>query len=82
MLKSLQVLRIHLLELEKVNELCKDFCTRYISCLRGKLNSENIMRTLDLTTTPPASPTPTQDATTTTTTVCGKGIVVLSPSYP
>lgn len=57
MLKSLQVLRIHLLELEKVNELCKDFCTRYISCLKGKLNSDNIMRTLDITNTPPASPT-------------------------
>ena len=56
MLKALQVLRIHLLELEKVNELCKDFCTRYISCLRGKLNSDNIMRTLDINTTPPSSP--------------------------
>lgn len=59
MLKSLQVLRIHLLELEKVNELCKDFCTRYISCLKGKLNSDNIMRTLDINTTPPTSPTHT-----------------------
>ena len=57
MLKALQVLTIHLLELEKVNELCKDFCTRYISCLKGKLNSENIMRTLDIHNTPPASPT-------------------------
>lgn len=56
MLKSLQVLRIHLLELEKVNELCKDFCTRYISCLRGKLNSENIMRTLNINQSPPMSP--------------------------
>ena len=38
------MLRIHLLELEKVNELCKDFCTRYISCLKGKLQSENLLR--------------------------------------
>lgn len=57
MMKALQVLTIHLLELEKVNELCKDFCTRYISCLKGKLNSENIMRTLNIHNTPPASPT-------------------------
>ncbi|XP_047130546.1 homeobox protein PKNOX2 isoform X2 [Hydra vulgaris] len=56
MLKSLQVLRIHLLELEKVNELCKDFCLRYISCLREKLSSDNIMRTLDISSTPPSSP--------------------------
>ena len=48
MLKALQVLRIHLLEMEKVNELCKDFCSRYIACLKGKLNSENLMRTLNV----------------------------------
>ncbi len=45
MVKSIQVLRIHLLELEKVNELCKDFCNRYITCLKGKLQSENLLRT-------------------------------------
>ena len=56
MLKTLQVLAIHLLELGKVHELCKDFCTRYISCLKGKLNSENIMKTLDIPNTPPQSP--------------------------
>ncbi|XP_046553524.1 LOW QUALITY PROTEIN: homeobox protein PKNOX1-like [Haliotis rubra] len=44
MVKAIQVLRIHLLELEKVNELCKDFCTRYIACLKGKLQSENLLR--------------------------------------
>nr|QFQ66898.1 PKNOX2-like protein [Hofstenia miamia] len=45
MIKAIQVLRIHLLELEKVNELCKDFCQRYIACLKGKMHSENILRT-------------------------------------
>jgi hypothetical protein len=44
MLKAIQVLRIHLSELEKVNELCKDFCARYISCLKVKLNSDNIFK--------------------------------------
>lgn len=34
-----------MLELEKVQELCKDFCKRYIACLRGKLHSENLLRT-------------------------------------
>ena len=43
-MKSIQVLRIHLLELGKVNELCKDFCQRYISCLKVKLNSDNIFK--------------------------------------
>ena len=71
MVKSLQVLRIHMLELEKVNELCNDFCTRYISCLKGKLNSENIMKTLEITTTPPGSP----NHNTTTTTTTGPPVV-------
>ncbi|KAL5282472.1 PKNOX2 family protein [Megaselia abdita] len=44
MIKALQVLRIHILELEKVQELCRDFCNRYIACLRGKMQSENLLR--------------------------------------
>ncbi|XP_074109467.1 homeobox protein PKNOX2 [Cotesia typhae] len=44
MIKAIQVLRIHLLELEKVQELCKDFCNRYICCLKGKMQSENLLR--------------------------------------
>ena len=44
MIRALQVLRIHLLELEKVQDLCKDFCNRYITCLRGKMQSENLLR--------------------------------------
>ncbi|XP_014298901.1 homeobox protein PKNOX2 [Microplitis demolitor] len=44
MIKAIQVLRIHLLELEKVQELCKDFCNRYIGCLKSKMQSENLLR--------------------------------------
>uniref|UniRef100_A0A146L3G7 Homeobox protein PKNOX2 n=1 Tax=Lygus hesperus TaxID=30085 RepID=A0A146L3G7_LYGHE len=44
MIKAIQVLRIHLLELEKVQELCKDFCNRYITALKGKMQSENLLR--------------------------------------
>ena len=43
MIKAIQILRIHLLELEKVNELCKDFCSRYIACLRTKLQNEQLL---------------------------------------
>lgn len=43
MVKAIQVLRIHLLELEKVNDLCKDFCSRYIACLKTKMNSETLL---------------------------------------
>ena len=43
-IKAIQVLRIHLLELEKVQDLCKDFCQRYITCLRTKMSSENLLR--------------------------------------
>ena len=44
MVKAIQVMRIHLLELEKVQELCKDFCHRYITCLKTKMQSENLLR--------------------------------------
>lgn len=44
MVKAIQVRRIHLLELEKVNELCKDFCNRYITCLKTKMHSDNLLR--------------------------------------
>jgi len=44
MIKAIQVLRIHLLELDKVQELCKDFCNRYITCLKSKMQSENLLR--------------------------------------
>ncbi|VDM42240.1 unnamed protein product [Toxocara canis] len=37
MLQSIQVLRFHLLELEKVHELCDNFCHRYVTCLKGKM---------------------------------------------
>uniref|UniRef100_A0A1I8HM58 Homeobox domain-containing protein n=1 Tax=Macrostomum lignano TaxID=282301 RepID=A0A1I8HM58_9PLAT len=37
MIQAIQVLRFHLLELEKVHELCDNFCTRYITCLKGKM---------------------------------------------
>lgn len=44
MKRALQVLRIHMLELEKVHELCTDFCARYIACLKHKMQSENFLR--------------------------------------
>uniref|UniRef100_H3CFX8 Homeobox domain-containing protein n=1 Tax=Tetraodon nigroviridis TaxID=99883 RepID=H3CFX8_TETNG len=37
MVQAIQVLWFHLLELEKVHELCDDFCHRYIGCLKGKM---------------------------------------------
>ncbi|XP_066542508.1 homeobox protein PKNOX1.1 [Hoplias malabaricus] len=43
MVKAIQVLRIHLLELEKVSDLCKDFCSRYIACLKSKMNTETLL---------------------------------------
>lgn len=45
MIMALQVLRIHLLELGKVQDLCRDFCNRYIHCLKSKMQSENLLRT-------------------------------------
>ena len=47
LLKAILVLRIHLFEIEKVNELCKDFSERYIETLKIKLNSDNIFKSDD-----------------------------------
>lgn len=44
MVRAIQVLRIHILEIEKVSELCKDFCQRYISSLKTKLHSEQLLQ--------------------------------------
>ncbi|XP_009991749.1 PREDICTED: homeobox protein Meis1 isoform X1 [Chaetura pelagica] len=70
MIQAIQVLRFHLLELEKVHELCDNFCHRYISCLKGKMpidlviddreggsksDSEDITRSANLTDQNPSS---------------------------
>ncbi|XP_052280893.1 homeobox protein Meis1-like [Dreissena polymorpha] len=36
-IQAIQNFRFHLLELEKVHELCDNFCERYITCLKGKM---------------------------------------------
>ncbi|XP_012940812.1 homeobox protein PKNOX1 [Aplysia californica] len=53
MLKAIQVLRIHLMEVEKVTELCRDFCSRYISCLKSKLTSESLLHVEGCDSPPP-----------------------------
>lgn len=37
MLLAIRVLRIHLLELEKVHELCDNFCERYVGTLKASM---------------------------------------------
>ncbi|MBN3290972.1 PKNX1 protein, partial [Polypterus senegalus] len=73
MVKAIQVLRIHLLELEKVNDLCKDFCSRYIACLKTKMNSETL---LSGDPGSPYSPVQSQASGTFTGTLSPQGIVV------
>ncbi|XP_006639023.1 homeobox protein PKNOX1 isoform X1 [Lepisosteus oculatus] len=73
MVKAIQVLRIHLLELEKVNDLCKDFCSRYIACLKTKMNSETL---LSGDPGSPYSPVQTQSSGSFTGTLSPQGIVV------
>ncbi|XP_037840791.1 homeobox protein PKNOX1 isoform X2 [Chlorocebus sabaeus] len=73
MVKAIQVLRIHLLELEKVNELCKDFCSRYIACLKTKMNSETL---LSGEPGSPYSPVQSQIQSAITGTISPQGIVV------
>ncbi|XP_055324437.1 homeobox protein homothorax isoform X1 [Sitodiplosis mosellana] len=52
MVQAIQVLRFHLLELEKVHELCDNFCHRYITCLKGKMPIDLVIDERD-TTKPP-----------------------------
>ncbi|BHF61566.1 Homeobox protein Meis2 [Sparganum proliferum] len=39
-IQAIQVLRFHLLEIEKVHELCDNFCSRYISSLRSRMPTD------------------------------------------
>lgn len=48
MLQAIAVLRSHLLELEKVHDLCDDFCKRYIEVLKGKMPMELAIDDRDL----------------------------------
>ncbi|XP_004867110.1 homeobox protein Meis3 isoform X2 [Heterocephalus glaber] len=47
MIQAIQVLRFHLLELEKVHDLCDNFCHRYITCLKGKMPIDLVIEERD-----------------------------------
>ncbi|VEN48471.1 unnamed protein product [Callosobruchus maculatus] len=57
MVQAIQVLRFHLLELEKVHELCDNFCHRYISCLKGKMPIDLVIDERDSGKPPEMTPT-------------------------
>lgn len=44
MICAIQVLRINLIELEKVQELCRDFCVRYRDCLKNKMHPDSLLQ--------------------------------------
>nr|XP_023398963.1 homeobox protein Meis3 [Loxodonta africana] len=48
MIQAIQVLRFHLLELEKVHDLCDNFCHRYITCLKGKMPIDLVIEDRDI----------------------------------
>ncbi|CCD72262.1 Homeobox protein unc-62 [Caenorhabditis elegans] len=56
MLQSIQMLRFHLLELEKVHELCDNFCNRYVVCLKGKMPLDIVGDERASSSQPPMSP--------------------------
>ncbi|EFP00239.1 CRE-UNC-62 protein [Caenorhabditis remanei] len=56
MLQSIQMLRFHLLELEKVHELCDNFCNRYVTCLKGKMPLDIVGDERASSSQPPMSP--------------------------
>uniref|UniRef100_A0A0K0EQM6 Homeobox protein unc-62 n=1 Tax=Strongyloides stercoralis TaxID=6248 RepID=A0A0K0EQM6_STRER len=60
MLQAIQVLRFHLLELEKVHELCDNFCLRYVTCLKGKMPMDIVGDERSSSTQPSISPATTQ----------------------
>ena len=42
MVMAIQILRFHLIELKKVQELCDTFCHKYISTLKHKLQADQL----------------------------------------
>jgi hypothetical protein len=58
MLLSIQVLRYHLLELEKVHELCDNFCQRYVLSLKNKMPMDLIGEERSSSTQPSSSLSP------------------------
>ncbi|PAV61488.1 hypothetical protein WR25_11324 [Diploscapter pachys] len=56
MLQTIQMLRFHLLELEKVHELCDNFCNRYVTCLKGKMPMDIVQEERASSSQPPMSP--------------------------
>ncbi|CAB3396788.1 unnamed protein product [Caenorhabditis bovis] len=56
MLQGIQMLRFHLLELEKVHELCDNFCNRYVTCLKGKMPLDIVGDERASSSQPPMSP--------------------------
>ncbi|VDD92945.1 unnamed protein product [Enterobius vermicularis] len=63
MLQAIQVLRFHLLELEKVHELCDNFCHRYVTCLKGKMPMDIVGDERASSSQPPVSPSTTATST-------------------
>uniref|UniRef100_A0A1I7Y5A1 Meis_PKNOX_N domain-containing protein n=1 Tax=Steinernema glaseri TaxID=37863 RepID=A0A1I7Y5A1_9BILA len=76
MLQSIQVLRFHLLELEKVHELCDNFCHRYVTCLKGKMPMDIVNEERSSSSQPPVSP-----ATTATSASPSVGSASYQPPY-
>uniref|UniRef100_A0A914ULQ8 MEIS N-terminal domain-containing protein n=1 Tax=Plectus sambesii TaxID=2011161 RepID=A0A914ULQ8_9BILA len=58
MVQAIQVLRFHLLELEKVHELCDNFCHRYVTCLKGKMPMDLVVDERAGSSQPPTSSSP------------------------
>ncbi|XP_065323969.1 GATA zinc finger domain-containing protein 14-like isoform X2 [Gordionus sp. m RMFG-2023] len=59
MIQAIQVMRFHLLELEKVHELCDNFCQRYINCLKGKMPIDLVIEDNGTASAnPPSFPSP------------------------
>ena len=42
MMMAIQILRFHLIELKKVQELCDTFCHKYITTLKHKLQADQL----------------------------------------
>lgn len=73
MIESIRVLRFHLLELEKVHELCDNFCHRYISCLKGKMPIDLVIDEREGAPNPTPNPKVMTPGSVTSTSTTGNG---------
>uniref|UniRef100_A0AC34QWU0 MEIS N-terminal domain-containing protein n=1 Tax=Panagrolaimus sp. JU765 TaxID=591449 RepID=A0AC34QWU0_9BILA len=83
MLLAIRVLHIHLMELEKVHELCDNFCNRYVERIKNEMPQEVGMDERSTSTRPTSSlSSPTHTAASSASPAVATPMNSMMPMYP